>query len=140
MAGGEWFREFLTGHDPIRGRFPGFFTGHRTCGSGQKRVELSRVRSDGDGSGRVRRCSKSDGSGRVGSDRVRIFSNLLGRVRSGRVGSGGVRRCFKSHGSGRVRSGRVGIGGIENLTGWVGLGRVGSGRVGSGRVGSGRVG
>ena len=87
------------------------------------------------------------GSGRVGSGRVREFSNLSGRVESGQgvfkshgsggVGSGG----FKSHGSGRVGSGRVRSGrfGSRGLK----ISRVGSSRFktsqrfcGSGQVGS----
>ena len=63
-------------------------------------------------SGRVRTCSNSQGSSRIGPG---IFHIL--RVGSGRVGSDRV-------GSGRVGSGRVGSG------------RVGSGRVGSRRLGS----
>ena len=76
------------GHDPIRG-------------SGHGVLTMSRV-----GSGRVRKCSKSHGSGRVrsgqkffkihGSGRVKNFSNLRGRVRSGR-------EVMKSS---RVRSGQ----------------------------------
>ena len=84
----------------------------------------------------------SPGLWRVGSGRVRRISKSRG---SGPVGSGGF---SKSRGSGRV-----GTGGFQNLAGRVGsrqdvlnCSRVGSGRVGSGRVkmsrnshGSGRV-
>ena len=77
--------------------------------------------------GRVKEISKSRGLGRVGSDRVKRFQNLVGRVGSGpgnmlqnlagpvgsgrvgsrgfkipRVGSGRVKRFSKSRGSGRV--------------------------------------
>ena len=48
-------------------------------------------------------CSKSQGSGRVGSGKEDFKYHGSGRVGSGRVGSGRV-------GSGRVGSGRVGSG------------------------------
>ena len=60
------------------------------------------------GSGRVRRISKSRGSGRVGS----------GRVGSGRVGS--VQEVFKMS---RVGSDRVGSRRLEILAGRVGSGQ-----------------
>ena len=47
------------------------------------------------GSNRVGNCSKCHGSGRVGSGRVKSFSNLTSRVGSGR-------EFFISHGSGQV--------------------------------------
>ena len=59
------------------------------------------------GSGRIRRCSKCHGSGRVGSGQA-IFK-FHGSARGGsrgfqisRVGSGRFMRCFKCHGSGRI--------------------------------------
>ena len=78
------------------------------------------------GSGRVRRISKSRGSGRVGSGG---FHNPAGRVGSGqeifkisRVGSGWVKTCRNSRGSDRVGSGqdvskfsRVGSGQLTQL-------------------------
>ena len=73
-------------------------------GSGQERFKTSR-------SGRVRRFSKSRGSGQVGSGG---FQNLAGRVRSGqevfkisRVGSGRVITSRNPRGSGRVASRRL---------------------------------
>ena len=77
------------GHDPTRG-------------SGQEGLKIPQV-----GSGRVKRCSKCHGSGRVGSTtfqisrvgpgRIKRFSNITGRVGSGP-------EVFKSRGSGRVGS------------------------------------
>ena len=67
------------------------------------------------GSGRVRRCSKSHGSGWVES---RDFQNITGQVGSGRVRRFSIlagrvlwsQEVSKSHGSGRV-----GSGGFQNL-------------------------
>ena len=82
------------------------------------------------GSGRVRKLSKSHGSGRVGSGQeVSVKSHG-----SGRVGSG--QEVFKSHVLGRVGSRgfqilRFGSGRVKsfsNLTGRVGISPVGSGR------------
>ena len=59
---------------------------------------MSLVRLGGVGSGIVQNIT-----GRIGSGRVKTFSNLVGRVRSSQ-------ELIKSHGSGRVGSGRVGSG------------------------------
>ena len=71
---------------------PELFTGHDAAhGWGQEGIKSSRV-----ASGRIRRCSKSHGSGRVGSGRVRPDSNHTGRA------------GFKSYVSGRVQTLRIG--------------------------------
>ena len=82
------------------------------------------------GSGRVRRISKSRGSGRVGSGQV-----WSGRVGSGRVGSGRVGSVQEVFKMSRVGSDRVGSRRLEILAGRVGSGQdllknaFGSGRI-----------
>ena len=81
--------ELFGGHDPTRG-------------SGEGAFQISRV-----ASGRVKKCSKVHGSGRVGLQGLQISPVGSGQVRS---------RFFRTS---RVGSGRVG-------SGWVGSGRAGS--------------
>ena len=69
---------------------------------GSGRVEISRVES-----GRVKRCSKCHGSTRVGSGRIWVFSNY-----------GSARVVFEKEIS-RVRPGWIGRGGGQTFTGWV---------------------
>ena len=99
------FSGLFTGHDGVKG----VSKSRRSVRVGSLRFKISRV-----GSGRVKRFSKSRGSGRFGSGRFgsgqeasksrgsgqvgsRGFQNLAGRV-----GSGRVKRFSKSRGSGRV--------------------------------------
>ena len=117
---GSHFPGLFTGHDPARGLDQEFFENRRVeSGRVMEVFEISRV-----------------GSGRIGLDRVRKFSEFHGVGRGGadhgRVKSG--QKYSKFHGSGRVgpRWGRIG-------SDWIGSDRIGSKSFPISRVGSGRV-
>ena len=112
-------QSFFAGHDPTRE-------------SGQEVLRISWVES------RVRKCSKTRGSGQVGSGSVQNLSRAGSRAFQvrGRWGQ----ECFKSHGSSRVNNFSDFTGRVRSAPEVMKSSRVGSGNdpreTGHSRVGS----